>query len=104
MASRDPDTGHSWLVGLPPTPRQTWSAIAVAGVALVGFAVCLPFTGRPLAQLNAFFPSLDAIVLVTGLITSVLLFAQFSIARAPELLVLASGYLFATLIVIPHAL
>jgi signal transduction histidine kinase len=38
------------------------------------------------------------------LITSVLLFAQFSISRSPSLLVLANGYLFTALIVIPHAL
>ena len=54
--------------------------------------------------LNAFFPSLDAIVLVTDLITAVLLYAQFSISRSRSLLVLASGYFFTALIVIPHAL
>ena len=39
--------------------------------------------GRPLVELNAFFPSLDAIVFVTDLITSALLFARFSIFEAP---------------------
>ena len=54
--------------------------------------------------LNALFPSLDAIVFVTELITSALLFAQFSIFGSPALFALASGYLFTALIVIPHAL
>ena len=64
----------------------------------------VPFAGSPLSELNAFFPSLDAIVFVTDLITSVLLFAQFSIYQSRSLLVLASGYLFTALIVVPHAL
>jgi hypothetical protein len=41
---------------------------------------------------------------VTDLITSVLLFAQFSIVRSRALAVLASGYLFVALIVIPWML
>ena len=40
---------------------------------------------------------------VTDLITAVLLFAQLSIFYSTALLVLASGYLFTALIVIPHA-
>ena len=98
------DAASAWLVDLPPTMRQSCSAIVVAVVVLVGFGTVVPFAGRPLAELNAFFPSLDAIVFVTDLITAVLLFALFSISRSRPLLVLASGYLFTALIVIPHAL
>lgn len=92
------------LTDLPPTRRQTRAAIAVVLIALVAFAVVAPSSGRHAVVLNAFFPSLDAIVLVTDLITAVLLYAQFSISRSRALLVLASGYLFTALIVIPHAL
>ena len=59
---------------------------------------------QALAELNAFFPSLDAIVFVSDLITATLLYAQFSISRSRALLALATGYLFTALIVIPHAL
>jgi hypothetical protein len=52
-------------------------------------AAVVPFSDRPGAALNAFFPSLDAIALVTELITAVLLDAQFSISRSRSLLVLA---------------
>jgi hypothetical protein len=71
---------------------------------LVGFAAAAPFARMPLTELNAFFPSLDAIVFVTGLITSVLLFTRLSISYSRSLLTLAIGYLFTALIVIPHAL
>jgi len=93
-----------WLADLPPTARQNWAALAMAALVLVAFAAVVPFTGRPLARVNALFPALDAIVFVTELITSVLLFAQFSISRSRALLALANGYLFTALIVIPHAL
>jgi signal transduction histidine kinase len=104
MATTGADSADTWLVELPPTARQTSSAVAVAAIVLVGFGAVVPFAGRPLAELNAFFPSLDAIVLVTDAITAVLLFTQFSFSRSLPLLALASGYLFTALIVIPHAL
>src|SRR4029079_12256559 len=97
------DTADTWL-DLPPTPRQTRWALGVAAVALAGFAAVVPIAGRPLTQLNAFFPSLDAIVFVSGLVTAILLYAQFSISRLRALLALGAGYLFTALIVIPHAL
>jgi hypothetical protein len=75
---------YQWLAELPPTARQSWSALAVALVALVGFGFTAPFADRPLSELNALFPSLDAIVFVTELITSALLFAQFSILVHPR--------------------
>jgi Membrane-associated sensor, integral membrane domain len=98
------DDAELWLVDLKPTARQNWSAIAVAAVVVIGFVIAAPFARKPLAELNAFFPSLDAIVFVTDLITAVLLYALFSISHSRALLALASGYLFTALIVVPHAL
>ena len=89
-AHGETDGRDTWL-DLPPTARQTWAAIAVAAFVVVAFAAVAPFAGIPLARLNAFFPSLDAIVFVTDLITAVLLFAQFSISRSRSIFALASG-------------
>ena len=85
------------LLDLPPTLRQMRWALAFAAIALAGFAAVVPIADRPLAQLNAFFPSLDSIVFVSELITAVLLYAQFSISRSRALLALATGYLFTAL-------
>ena len=104
MARNGADSAERWLTDLPPTPGQTWSAVAVAAVVLIAFAAVLPFSGIPLARLNILFPLLDSIVFVTDLVTAVLLFAQFSISRSRSLLALANGYLFTALIVVPHAL
>ena len=93
----------TWL-DLPPTARQTWWAVIVAVIILAGFAAVVPVATHPLVQLNAFFPSLDAIVFVSDLVTAVLLYTQFSVSRSRALLALATGYLFTALVVIPHAL
>jgi signal transduction histidine kinase len=105
MTARDGSTQlGTWLVNLPATPRQRWSALAITAVLLAEFAILAPYAGRQLPRLDAFIPALEATVFVTDLITSVLLYALFSIHRSRPLLVLATGYLFTALIVIPHAL
>ncbi|MEJ0075980.1 MAG: MASE4 domain-containing protein [Alphaproteobacteria bacterium] len=103
MAQHEPDIADTWL-DLPPTARQIWWALAVTAVVLAGFAAVVPVATHPMAELNAFFPSLDAIVFVSDLVTAVLLYAQFFVSRLRALLALATGYLFTALIVIPHAL
>ena len=95
---------ETWLVNLRPTPQQSWLALALGTLLLAGFAVFAPFADRPLARLDAFIPSFEAVIFVTDFITSILLFAHFSIHHSRALLALASGYLFTALIVIPHLL
>jgi PAS domain S-box-containing protein len=92
------------LAYLPPTPRQTRSAVAGAAILLVGLAVLAPFAATPLPQVNGFIPALDATIFVTDLITASLLFAHFSVTRSRALLVLACGYLFSAAIVVAHGL
>jgi hypothetical protein len=92
------DGAHTWLADLQPTVWQTSSVVAVAAFTLVAFAAVAPFAGRPLAQLNAIFPTLDTIVFVSDLLTAVLLYAQFSLSRSRALLALATGYFFTALI------
>ncbi|MFL5323630.1 MAG: sensor histidine kinase [Microvirga sp.] len=93
-----------WVSELVPTTRQNWSAAALVAIVLVVFGALVPIATRPAAELNSFFPTLDAIVLITDLITAVLLLTQFSISRSRSLLALAFAYLFTALIVVPHAL
>ena len=63
-----------------------------------------PFARIPLPRIDSFIPTMMAIVFVTDLVTALLLFGQFSITGSRALLVLASGYLFSSLIAIPFAL
>lgn len=89
---------------MSPTPRQRWSAHAALAVLLVAFGVIAPFGTMPLPRVDAFIPSIEGIFFVNDLITAALLFSQFSIIRSRALLVLANGYFFTALIVIPHLL
>jgi signal transduction histidine kinase len=88
----------------PPTLKQSRLAFAVVIVLVVAFVILTPFTAIPLPRVNAFLPSLAGIIFVNDLITSALLFAQFSVSRSWALLALANGFLFTSLIVVPHAL
>jgi signal transduction histidine kinase len=63
-----------------------------------------PFAATPLPHVDAVILPVLAMIFVNNLITSSLLFSQFSIVPSRSLLALASGYLFAALIAIPHAL
>ncbi len=92
------------LATLPPTPGQRRLALIVIVVLLLAFGLAVPFATIKLPRIAAFIPALDGVLCVIGLITATLLLAQFSITRSRALLVLASGYLFSALIVVPHAL
>jgi PAS domain S-box-containing protein len=95
---------ETWLLSLPPTRRQTRWVVAVAVCQIAALALLAPFAKTQLAQINAFIPAFEGVIFVTDLVTSVLLFSQFAIYRLRALLVLACGYLFSALMVIPHAL
>jgi signal transduction histidine kinase len=92
------------LAGLPPTARQRRVVLVAGIVLLAAFATLMPFAATPLPEFDAFIPVSVAVMLVSDLITSVLLYSQCSIAPSRSFLVLASGYLFTALVVIPHAL
>src|SRR5215470_14419570 len=92
------------VANLPAGLRERRLVLAVAVLLFIAFATLLPFVGTPLPEFNAFIPSFAFGIFINDLIASVLLYAQYSIAPSRSLLVLASGYLFTALIVIPHAL
>jgi len=98
------DEPKIWPTTLPPTSRERRLAFGVVAGLFVAFGVAAPVAATPLPRFDGFIPSVAAVIFVTALATSVLLFVHFSIIRSRALLVLASGYLFAALIVIPHAL
>lgn len=92
------------LATMSPTPQQRTAALIIVGLLFMAFGVTAPFATVQLPQLNAFIPTLQAVISVTDLITAILLFAQFLIVGTGAILVLVAGYLFSALIVIPYAL
>jgi signal transduction histidine kinase len=92
------------LASLPAGPRDRRLVLVVTLLLFMAFVVLLPFAGTPLPELQGFVPAYAAGIFVSDLVASVLLYAQYSIAPSRSFLMLASGYLFMALIVIPHAL
>lgn len=92
------------LATLPPSKMQIRLALGVVLILLAATAIALPFANIQLPRVVAFVPTLSTAIAFNDLVTAALLFAQFSIMRSRALLVLASGFLFTALIVIPHAL
>jgi signal transduction histidine kinase len=93
-----------FLSALPASEQERLFARRVAVASLCVFVLGAPFARVKLAEVWAFIPSYQGAFLVIDLITATLLFAQFAFLRAPSLLLLASGYTFAGLMSIPHAL
>ena len=70
----------------------------------MGFSVTAPFAATQLARIDSFVPAVEAINFVTDLVTAGLLFSMFPIMGIRAVLVLASGYLFSALTIVPHVL
>src|SRR5277367_3686705 len=92
------------LAYLPATPQQHRAVLVVALLLLATFGLIAPFGAIPLPQFVSFNPSVQSIVFVNDLITSVFLFAQYSISRSRAILALAAGYFYTALICIPYTL
>src|SRR6266702_1785636 len=92
------------LAFMPPSQRQRRIARAIVLVLFIAFVVTAPLLYFQLPRVNAFIPAFETAVFVCNLITATLIFAGYAISRSRSLLVLATGYLFVALIVVPHAL
>lgn len=109
MVKRDivvPEEQHFILSTLSPSSAQRRTAAAVV---LCITVVCLliiagPFRGAHIGRVDAFVPAYASVMFVCDSITALLLYSQFSIVRSRATLVIASGYLFAALIIIPWIL
>jgi signal transduction histidine kinase len=93
------------LSSLSPSRAQKRLALGVVlFLAIVFLVTAGPLATLQLPPVDAFIPVYATAMFVIDSITAALLFAQFSILRSRALLVLASGYLFTALIVIPWML
>src|SRR5215831_4405184 len=74
------------------------------GLMAAAFVFAAYFGSIRLPGNNAFIPVVQTILFTGDLITAVLIYTKCSINRSHALLILASGYLFTALIIIPHTL
>jgi signal transduction histidine kinase len=100
-----PEEQHFILSSLSPGPAQKRLAVSVVlGLLVVLYLITGPLSGIRLGAINAFVAVYATAMFVTDSITAILLYAQFSILRSRAILVIASGYLFTALIIVPYIL
>ena len=92
------------LLTLPAGRTDRRLARAVVAVSLLVFAVVAPFARVKLHEIWAFIPSYESALALNDLITAVLLYSQYPAYRSRALLLLASAYLFTSLMAVVHAL
>lgn len=93
------------LSSLPPSPAQRRLALGIVLALFVALALVTgPFGGMQLGAIHSFVAVYTTAMFVTDLITAIILFAQFSILRSRAILVIASGYLFTALLIVPYVL
>jgi signal transduction histidine kinase len=76
----------------------------VLGVLVGALLVTAPFARAPLENTEILLPAYASALFVNELITAALLFALFAVQRSRAVLILAIGYLFAGLMVVPWTL
>ena len=79
-------------------PRELRLCLALVVISAVVFVICVPYVRVQLPPSPAFVAVYNAVSILNDLTTSIILFGQFNILRSRALLLLASGYLFASLI------
>jgi signal transduction histidine kinase len=108
MLRTDPtvsDEQHFVLSNRPPSPAQKRLAVGIVlGLVIALYLVVGPFGGLQLGTVHSFVAIYTTAMFVTDCITAILLYAQFSILRSRAILVIASGYLFTALLIVPYLL
>lgn len=88
----------------PPTRQEKRWGLTFVGLFFVALIPILLVPDFRMAEINAFVPVVDAVMFVGELIIATLLYAQAVVFRSRALTVLASGFVFSALLLIPHAL
>lgn len=94
------------LSSLSPGPAQRQLALLVVlGILVVFLLITVgPFSDVQTKPVAAFVPAYTMAMFVCDTITAILLFAQFSVVRSRAILIIASGYLYTGLVLIPWIL
>jgi signal transduction histidine kinase len=100
-----PEVRQFILSSLPPSKAQKQLALVVVlGILVVVVIVTGPLSHLRTSPVPAFLPIYVTTMIATDSITAILLFTQFVILRSRAVLVMAIGYAFAALVLIPYLL
>jgi signal transduction histidine kinase len=91
------------LAARPPSRLQRQVAYCVMACLLAAFCILAPFADVRLPPVTAYIPAYGTAMALINAIAAALMFTQFWVVRWTWLLVLASGFLFSAMILIPYA-
>ena len=98
------DAANLSLATKTPTAPQRWLALVIVAIVLTATGIIAPFGAVQLRRIDGFIPATESAIVISDFFTSVLLFSQSRIVGSRGLLLLASGYLFSALMIVPHLL
>ena len=85
------------IASMPASAQQRKIAFGIVIFLSIVFAFVMPFARVQSTRIDVFIPVVQSLICFADLITSVFLFAQYSIQPQRALLALASGYIFSGL-------
>lgn len=92
------------LSDTPPSRGQVRLGLVIVGLLFVAVVIILPVHDVRWREVVAFVPAINTAMFVAELIIATLLYSQAVIFRSRALAVLASGYVFIAVLLIPHTL
>ncbi|MBV8337784.1 MAG: MASE4 domain-containing protein [Alphaproteobacteria bacterium] len=98
------DRSDTFLATAPAPPDAKRWALAICIALFVAFCGLVAFANVSMPHIQAFIPIYDSIFALNNLLTAGGLLVGFSRSRLLAVLVLASGYLFTSLLALPHVL
>jgi signal transduction histidine kinase/CheY-like chemotaxis protein len=93
---------RAFLGSAPATKSHVLVAGSVCIISLATAVAVTPFSRVALPSLPGFVPAYESALWICDALTTALLLAHFNRSRSPSILVLASGYLMSTFIILPH--
>jgi signal transduction histidine kinase len=95
---------HLGLFDTPAKRVEIRIGLICVGLLIAASLLILPVGNVPVRQVDAFLPIVNSIIFVGEIIIATLLFAQSAVFRSRALVVLASGFTFIALLLIPYVL
>jgi signal transduction histidine kinase len=92
------------LFDTPPDRKQVRLGLVIVGLVFIGSLAVLPAQNIHVGLITGLLPTLSTAMLVSDLITAAILYAQAGVFRSRALTILASGYVFGGLLLIPYTL
>ena len=98
------DASKVSMTTVAPTAWQRRLTLVIVAMVLIATAAIAPFGAVQLRPMGGFIPTTEAVIVICDLLIAALLASHAMIVGSRRLLLLAGGFLFDGLIVIPHAL